>query len=107
MEVFTALYDTELKPIAEPAAVILEEDSFKNYLDKQRIVFSGSGSGKFKKIIRHPNAIFSEVQHSARHMITLSVEFFSHKQFADIAYSEPFYLKEFFTTSNKHYGKKF
>jgi len=107
MEVFTALYDSELQAIIKPAAVILEEDSFKNYLDKQRIVFSGSGSGKFKKIIRHPNAIFSEVQHSARHMITLSVEFFSHKQFADIAYSEPFYLKEFFTTSNKHYGKKF
>jgi len=107
MEVFTALYDRALQPVVKPAAVILEEDSFKEHLDKQQIIFSGSGSEKFKKIIRHPNAIFLEVQHSAQHMITLSVKFFSHKQFADIAYSEPFYLKEFFTPANKRYGKKF
>jgi tRNA threonylcarbamoyladenosine biosynthesis protein TsaB len=87
--------------------VILEEDSFKDDLDACPIIFFGSGSGKFKKIVQHDNALFSNVQHSAENMTPLSVKYFSHKQFADIAYSEPYYLKEFFTPPNNRYDKKF
>jgi tRNA threonylcarbamoyladenosine biosynthesis protein TsaB len=107
MEVFTALYDEQLQNIVKPAAVILDDNSFKKYLNERVIIFSGSGSGKFKKMIQHPNAIFSKTKHSAADMISLSVKFFSHKNFSDVAYSEPFYLKEFFTPSNKRYDKKF
>lgn len=107
MEVFTALYAEQLQNILPPAAIILTENSFKEYLDKQSIIFSGSGSGKFKKILQHPNAIFSDIQHSAEDMIVLSEQLFSHKKFADLAYCEPFYLKEFFTPVNKRYDKNF
>ena len=107
MEVFTALYDKNLQPVLMPSAVILQENTFKEYLDKQQIVFSGSGSHKFKNILQNPRAIFSEIRHSAEDMMPLSVKCFSHKQFADIVYSEPFYLKEFFTPSFSRYDKKF
>jgi tRNA threonylcarbamoyladenosine biosynthesis protein TsaB len=107
MEVFTALYDEKLQLVLMPAAIILYKETFKEYLDEQRIMFSGSGSDKFKKIIHHQNAVFSEVQHSAADMIALSGKYFSRKQFADLAYSEPFYLKEFFTPSINRYDKKF
>jgi len=107
MEVFTAIYNEKLQTIATPAAVILEENTFSEYLDKGPIIFSGNGSRKFEKIMHHSNAIFSDVQHSAANMITLGEQYFSHNQFADIAYSEPFYLKEFFTPSITRYDKKF
>lgn len=107
MEVFTAIYNEKMQVIMNPSAVILEENTFSEYLDKGTIIFSGSGSSKFEKIVHHPNASFLLVQHSAANMITLSEQYFSHKQFADIAYSEPFYLKEFFTPSITRYDKKF
>jgi tRNA threonylcarbamoyladenosine biosynthesis protein TsaB len=104
MEVFTALYNGNLLPLVHPAAVILNECTFKEYLDCHSIVFSGSGRMKFKSILQHPNAIFTDVQHHAGHLAMLAAEAFKQKQFADVAYSEPFYLKEFFTpgkTSNR------
>jgi tRNA threonylcarbamoyladenosine biosynthesis protein TsaB len=107
MEVFTAMYDGELQKILSPAAVILAPETFKEYLDKQKIIFSGTGSGKFKQLTQHPNAFFSNAQHNAEDMMLLSENFFSQKQFADTVYSEPFYLKEFFTPSNNRYDKKF
>ena len=61
------------------------------------IVFSGSGHIKFKNIIQHPNAIFTGAHHHAGHLAILAVKAYEQKQFADVAYSEPFYLKEFFT----------
>jgi tRNA threonylcarbamoyladenosine biosynthesis protein TsaB len=107
MEVFMAIYDEKLRVMMNPAAVILEDNTFKEYLDKGTVIFSGNGSSKFEKIMHHPNAIFLDAQYSAANMITLSEQYFSHKQFADIAYSEPFYLKEFFTPSITRYDKKF
>jgi tRNA threonylcarbamoyladenosine biosynthesis protein TsaB len=107
MEVFTAMYNEKIKNLMKPTALILESDSFKEYLDNRVIVFSGSGSNKFKKILSHPNAIFSPAQHTSENMVGLSEKLFSHKQFADIAYTEPFYLKEFFTQANPLYDKKF
>jgi tRNA threonylcarbamoyladenosine biosynthesis protein TsaB len=97
MEVFTALYNASLLPLLHPAAVILNEHTFKEYLDDYPIVFSGSGHVKFKNILQHPNAIFTDVQHHAGHLAMLAAKAFEQKQFADVAYSEPFYLKEFFT----------
>jgi tRNA threonylcarbamoyladenosine biosynthesis protein TsaB len=99
MEVFAALYNDSLQLLVQPAAIILNEYTFKEYLDQHQIVFSGSGHSKFKKILPHSNAIFIDAQHHAGHLATLAIKAFEQKRFADIAYSEPFYLKEFFTPS--------
>jgi tRNA threonylcarbamoyladenosine biosynthesis protein TsaB len=101
MEVFTAMYNNKLECILKPAAVILDENMFNQYLSDHRVIFSGSGSLKLEKILHHSNAIFLNAQHSAADMVMLSIKAFGNKHFADIAYSEPFYLKEFFTPVRK------
>ena len=101
MEVFTALFDASLELIIPSTAVILDEQTFADYLLKQSIVFSGSGTEKCQKIVKHSNAIFQSMQQNASHMIHISEQTYTRKQFADLAYSEPFYLKEFFTPLKK------
>ena len=96
MEVFTALYNHRLEPLIAPAAVILNPDSFKEFTDHQIVVFSGSGSSKFKPLISG-TAVFSEVICHAGHLAVLAAEAFKHAAFTNLAYSEPFYLKEFFS----------
>ncbi|MEP7317880.1 MAG: tRNA (adenosine(37)-N6)-threonylcarbamoyltransferase complex dimerization subunit type 1 TsaB, partial [Panacibacter sp.] len=97
MEVFTALYNTSLQPVMNPAAAILDENSFKEQLDTNTILFCGSGHHKFRSISNSPNASFSNVQHHAGHLAMLAATAFEQNKFANIAYCEPFYLKEFFT----------
>ena len=97
MEVFTALYNSSLQIITEPAAMVLDENSFAKTLQQNQIIFSGSGHAKFQKIINHPNAFFSTAVQHAGHLAVLAGRSFLQKKFADIAYCEPFYLKEFFT----------
>ncbi len=101
MEVFTALYDAALKPYLQPSAMVIDEKSFENELSKHKIIFSGGGSSKMEKLICHENAIFSAVKQSAEDLNVLSFKAFNEKQFADFAYSEPLYLKEFFDQSKK------
>jgi tRNA threonylcarbamoyladenosine biosynthesis protein TsaB len=96
MEVFAAVYNSSLKSILKPAAVMLEENSFEEILKNGPVIFSGSGSGKFKNIITHPHAFFSQIEHDAADMLPISVYHFEDKRFTDLAYSEPLYLKEFF-----------
>ncbi len=100
MEVFTALYNHELKILKEPEAIILDEKSFAEELKLQPIIFSGSGSQKYKSMVQHPNALYSSVIYHAGHLAYLAAHTFAKKDFADIAYCEPLYLKEFFTPSN-------
>lgn len=97
MEVFTALYNDLLQPQMQPSAMLLDEHSFETYLEKNQIIFSGSGHHKMQKILHHPNAIFSSVTHHAGHLAFLAANAYANAQFADVAYSEPLYLKEFFT----------
>jgi len=99
MEVFTAVYSSDLICIKEPIAMVLNQNSFETELSENSICFFGNGSGKFKKIIQHKNAIFSEVIHDARSMVILSEIKYRSKEFADLAYAEPLYLKEFYTPS--------
>ncbi len=101
MEVFTAIYNHNLEAVAEPAAVILDENSFKEQIEQNRIIFSGSGSTKFKTILQHKNAVFSLVQHHAGHLAELAFKVFEKEQFTNIAYSGPVYLKEFFNPAPK------
>lgn len=97
MEVFTALYNKDLQELAPPSALILNEQSFAAELTDNTIVFFGSGSAKWQQLIQHPHAVFSTVQHQAEGMSLLAWKAFQDKRFADLAYSEPLYVKEFFT----------
>ena len=97
MEVFTAIYDASLKIILPPCAIILNDNSFENYLKNDAILFSGNGHQKLKTVIENANANYSSVQHTAIHLSYLAEQNFSKKMFANLAYCEPFYLKAFFS----------
>ena len=99
MEVFTAIYTKELQIVKEPAAMTLSETSFDEYLSDNSLFFFGNGSNKFKAIIKHDKAIFKDIKADASSMISLSEKKFSGKEFTDLAYAEPLYLKEFYTPS--------
>jgi tRNA threonylcarbamoyladenosine biosynthesis protein TsaB len=99
MEVFTALYTTSNILFREITAEIIHPGIFSDILEKNEICFFGNGSGKCKNVIRHPNARFIEgIEPSASWIAELSEIAFQKKQFEDIAYFEPFYLKDFIAT---------
>jgi tRNA threonylcarbamoyladenosine biosynthesis protein TsaB len=98
MEVFTALYAADRTPIVHPSAILLEPDSFNKWIGENQIVFFGNGSGKFKDMIDHPNAIFSEFAPGSREMIGVARTRFETREFAGLTESEPSYLKEFHST---------
>ncbi len=97
MEVYNALFDAELHCLEEVNAKIIEENSFKELLDKQPVLFFGDGSQKcIKPFGENKNAIFIEnVFPSAINIGVLALKAFEEKKFEDVAYFEPFYLKDF------------
>ncbi|HRI24675.1 MAG TPA: tRNA (adenosine(37)-N6)-threonylcarbamoyltransferase complex dimerization subunit type 1 TsaB [Ferruginibacter sp.] len=95
MEVFTAMYDTGLNPYLSPRPLILNEMSFEKELSVNQVLFFGSGSAKWKAVCNHPRASFAEAGIVPAGMSWLSNKFEKEKRFTDLAYSEPFYLKEF------------
>ncbi len=97
MEVFMAVYDKKLQTIVGPCAMIIEKNSFDLFLEAGRVIFTGNGTDKLKKIIDHPNALFDNSITTAADMVKLSENKFMEKRFADIAYTEPFYIKEFYS----------
>jgi tRNA threonylcarbamoyladenosine biosynthesis protein TsaB len=96
MEVFTAMYSKDLHTIKEPSAITLNEKSFDEELANHRVCFFGNGSNKFHSIKKNENAFFSLIDTDASHMVSLSEDKFRQKEFADLAYAEPLYLKEFY-----------
>lgn len=101
MEVFMALYSAALEPVLAPEARILDQDSFKEVLANQVVIFTGSGAAKLQAILDAPNAVFSKVQHSAKQLATLANRAFANQNFANLAYAEPFYLKAFYSAPVK------
>lgn len=97
LEVFTAVYNSELSAMMEPQSMVLDEHSFEKLLSTNTIVFSGSGHKKCREKISNANAVFSEQFHSAEDLAIRSAEQYRQKNFADLAYSEPFYLKDFYS----------
>ena len=95
MEVFTAIYQQDLNVYIRPCAMILDEFSFEKDLAKSKILFFGSGSEKWKQICPDSNALFKSVSTLPESFSKSSNMLFSEKKFTDLAYSEPFYLKEF------------
>lgn len=101
MEVFTGLYSREMNRILEPSALVLDEQSFAAQLSEKRIGFVGNGAAKWKDICNHPNAVFPESMEDARHFSHMSFTAYHNKQYANLAYAEPFYTKDFFNTQKK------
>jgi len=96
MEVYTALFNKRLEFIEETNAHILDSNSFSSPLAKNKIVFVGNGALKASSVISHPNALFElNIKPSARFMIPLAQEMFEQKKIEDVAYFEPYYLKDF------------
>jgi tRNA threonylcarbamoyladenosine biosynthesis protein TsaB len=97
MEVYAALYDLNNQEIREIRAEIVTEESFHEYLKDHQVVFFGDGAAKCQPVLhKHPRAIFHPAfLSSASYLIPLAEQQFNEKQFVDVAYFEPFYLKEF------------
>ncbi|MCZ2223908.1 MAG: tRNA (adenosine(37)-N6)-threonylcarbamoyltransferase complex dimerization subunit type 1 TsaB [Chitinophagales bacterium] len=97
MEVFTAIYYQNMKIFLEPTAKILDENSFSNELKQFNIIFSGNGHNKLKQILHHPNAIYTDIIYTAQNIISLAEKSYQKGYFIDLAYSEPFYIKQFYS----------
>lgn len=96
MEVYAAVYNHLQEEIRNTEAEILHENSFQEYLDRGVVSFIGSGVEKFREICQHPNAIFIEDTFpSAQQMTALAYEKLKNKNVEDVAYFEPYYLKDF------------
>ncbi len=96
MEVYTQLFNSELKLIQPVEAKIIDNTSFAQYLEKGKVAFFGDGAAKCKEVIDHPNAIFlDEFKPSARGMISLAEQKLAKNEVEDVAYFEPYYLKDF------------
>ena len=102
MEVFTALYDHQLTEILPVSAKIIDEESFRSELNGQQITFIGDGAMKCNTSIISANAAFSDLNfNSAANMSGLAFNAFTLGQFEDVAYFEPYYLKDFVITQAK------
>jgi tRNA threonylcarbamoyladenosine biosynthesis protein TsaB len=96
MEIYSAVFDANHHQIREIQAQILDESSFLDYLNKDKVYFIGNGVEKTKTVIQHKNATFIENKlPSAKEMGTLAFEKYKNNDFENVAYFEPFYLKDF------------
>ena len=87
--------------ITETAPAIIDENSFAEYLEQGPCLFIGDGAGKCADVIRHPNAHFCQCWPKASAMLSPAIKALNEKRFEDVAYFEPFYLKEFVATVSK------
>tara|TARA_A100001035_G_scaffold232741_1_gene195251 strand:- start:1069 stop:1737 length:669 start_codon:yes stop_codon:yes gene_type:complete len=100
MEVYCAVYYSSLASSVE--AKVINKDSFKKVLSQGSVLFFGDGANKCQNILSHPNAIFElGIYPSASDMIFLAENKYKNKEFEDLAYFEPFYLKPFQAGVNK------
>ena len=102
MEVYAAIYDRSLRPIREIGADIVDETTYREYLDKQPVYFFGNGAKKCIDAINHPNARLIEgIEPLAKWMQPLAEKRFLTEQFEDVAYFVPYYLKDFVAKPSK------
>ena len=101
MEVYTAVYSAEGERLTDVESHIIGPDSFAEFLAKGKVLFVGDGALKGKDVIAHPNASFQEAYPLARHMAPRARKAFEEGKFENLAYFEPFYLKDFVATVSK------
>ncbi len=103
MEIYTALFDRKGDQLTDISARVIQEDSFSGELENRQMVFFGSGASKCREVIRNAHAHFlSGIYASARFMSDLAEKSFNKKSFENVAYFEPFYLKDFIATVPKN-----
>lgn len=96
MEVYSEVFDATFDSKREIKAEILDERSFENELGSGKVHFIGTGVEKFEAICNHPNAIFyNKNLPSAKEQFYIAKRKFDENNFEDVAYFEPFYLKDF------------
>lgn len=102
-EVYATVYDRALGVVKATHAEVVTPDSFKEQLDRGPVYFFGNGAEKCKEIITHPNARFLDGHRNplAKNMMPLAERAWFDEKFEDIAYFEPFYLKNFIATKPK------
>ena len=98
MEVYAEVFDNEGKALTDVVAEVVTEDSFKEWR-KDKFVIFGNGAKKCTELLS--DAIFVEIAPSARGIVRLAEESFKAQKFEDLAYFEPFYLKEFLVIPSK------
>ena len=105
MEVFTALYNTDGQLLEEPNAKIVDENSFAEELTNFKTIFCGNGAAKCEELLgKNPNALFKTEPLSAKNMVPIAYRKFQAEQFEDVAYFEPFYLKDYVAAKPKVKG---
>ena len=103
MEVYSLVLNNKKEIIRETSADIITEDTFMDFPKDKTWVFFGSGAEKCKSIFTGEHIKYvDDIQHpSASGMIPLAEKAFKESAFEDLAYFEPFYLKEFYTPPPK------
>lgn len=97
MEVYTSVFDAKMIEILAATAMILNENSFKELLQHNHIYFFGSGAAKWKAVVSSENAGFINELDISTSISKLSFEKYLNNDFTDLTYSEPLYIKEFFS----------
>ena len=108
-EVYATVYDRALSVVKDTHAEVITPDSFKELLDRQPVYFFGNGAEKCKEIIIHPNAHFLDGFRNpmAKNMMPLAERAWYDEKFEDIAYFEPFYLKNYVAAKPKDLLKNY
>jgi tRNA threonylcarbamoyladenosine biosynthesis protein TsaB len=103
MEVYAAIYDARLSIVRKTQAEVVTPDTYRAFLEQGEVCFFGNGADKCRPVIASEHAVFLDGVHPlATDMATLGESAFQASAFADVAYFEPFYLKEFIATTPKN-----
>lgn len=101
MEVYTGIFTPDGAQVSPTVASVIDQDSFRQQLEEGPVLFIGDGADKCKGTLTSPNARFIQCCPKASSMLHPALKALEDKRFEDVAYFEPFYLKEFITTVSK------
>ena len=101
MEVYTAVFTPDGKQVSETEPKVIDNESFADILAEGPVLFIGDGAGKCAEIINSAYASFVQTCPKAESMLVPGCKLLADKQFEDVAYFEPFYLKQFVPTVSK------
>lgn len=104
MEVFSCVFDKEYNQLTPIEAVVVDENSFESLYQYDKVYFIGDGASKCKSVLTKDNFVFLDdiIYPSAREMVEVSYQKYVNKDFVDVAYFEPFYLKDFVMATKKN-----
>lgn len=96
MEVFTTRFSYDMRPLEDVSAKIIDQNTFSELLSEQKMLFCGNGMPKCHELLSaFPNACFTDAPVSAKNMLPTAIRKWQKQEFENVAYFEPFYLKEY------------